>query len=91
MNLKNPFRRNARNNADDKSEPVFDMMRPWWAWGPLGLVLYGSHHSDTPVDPGQISPSRRCGPISTITATCRWWLWRLRRGWWRNLGPTPIQ
>lgn len=57
MNLKNPFRRNARNNADDKSEPVLDMMRPWWAWGPLGLMLYGSHHSDTPVGPGQIHHS----------------------------------
>ena len=54
MNLKNPFRRNARNNADDKSEAVLDVMRPWWAWGPLGLILYGSHHSATPVDPGQM-------------------------------------
>ena len=57
MNLRNPFRRNARNNADDKSEPILDVMRPWWAWGPLGLVLYGSHHSDTPMDPGQIHHS----------------------------------
>ena len=54
MNLRNPFRRNARSNADEKSDPMLDVMRPWWAWGPLGLVLYGSHHSDTPMDPGQI-------------------------------------
>ena len=54
MNLKIPFRRNARNNADDKSEPVLDAMRPWWAWGPLGLVWYGSHHADSQIDPGQI-------------------------------------
>ena len=54
MNLKNPFRRNARTNSDDKSESVFDVMRPWWAWGPLGLIWYGGHHSDTPMDPGQI-------------------------------------
>ena len=54
MNLRNPFRRNVRNSADDKSEPVLDVMRPWWAWGPLGLIWYGGHHSDTPMDPGQI-------------------------------------
>lgn len=54
MNLKNPFRRGTRSNADDKSEPVLDVMRPWWAWGPLGLMWYGGHSSGSNIDPGQI-------------------------------------
>ena len=54
MNLRNPFRRNARSIETDKSEAVYDVMRPWWAWGPLGLVWYGTHHSSHPGDPGQM-------------------------------------
>ena len=55
MNLKNPFRRGTRSNTDDKSEPVLDVMRPWWAWGPLGLMWYGGHHdSGSNIDSGQI-------------------------------------
>ena len=57
MNLKDPFRRNARNHADGKSEPVLDVMRPWWAWGPLGLIWYGSHDSGSHVDGGQFHHS----------------------------------
>jgi hypothetical protein len=53
MNLKNPFRRDARPNSADKSEPILDVMRPWWAWGPLGLIWYGGHDSGSHNDPGQ--------------------------------------
>ena len=53
MNLKNPFRRGARNNVDDKSEPILDVMRPWWAWGPLGLIWYGGHDTGSSIDAGQ--------------------------------------
>jgi hypothetical protein len=53
MNLKNPFCRDARPNSADKSEPILDVMRPWWAWGPLGLIWYGGHDSGSHNDPGQ--------------------------------------
>ncbi len=53
MNLKNPFRRDARPNSADKSEPILDVMRPWWAWGPLGLIWYGGYDSGSHNDPGQ--------------------------------------
>ena len=62
MNLKNPFRRGARNNVVDKSEPVLDVMRPWWAWGPLGLMWYGGgHDSGSSIDGGQFHNSGDAG------------------------------
>ena len=42
MGLMNAFR---RNKARAEGEAVHDVMRPWWAWGPLGLIWYGGHHN----------------------------------------------
>lgn len=53
MNLKNPFRGGGKAKQD--GEPVMDAMRPWWAWGPLGLVWFGSHHgAGSGIDSGHV-------------------------------------
>ena len=50
MGLRNPFR---RNRARDNDEALHVMPHPWWAWGPLGLVWYGTHGHN--VDAGHLN------------------------------------
>ena len=53
MGMKNPFRRRGDSKtAQPEGEAVMDAMRPWWAWGPLGLVWFGSHHGGSTIDSG---------------------------------------
>ena len=56
MNLANIFRRRAARKETSDSEAVMDTMRPWWVWGPIGFIWYGSHHNDAPADHGNIAP-----------------------------------
>lgn len=55
MSLKNPFRRGNSNKSRPEGESVMDVMRPWWAWGPLGLVWFWGHDSGSTIDAGHIS------------------------------------
>ena len=51
MGLKNPFRRSSAQR--EPGNGLHDVIRPWWAWGPLGLIWYGGHHdSGTMHHPG---------------------------------------
>ena len=54
MGLRNPFRRSSAQS--EPGNAVHDVMRPWWAWGPLGLIWYGGHHDagNTNIDPGMM-------------------------------------
>ena len=55
MNLTNPFRRGASSKAKPEGEAVMDVMRPWWAWGPLGLVWFAGHDTGSTIDAGHIN------------------------------------
>ena len=52
MGLRNPFR---RNRMRDENAALHGIHSPWWAWGPLGLIWYGSHGSSHNVDPGHMN------------------------------------
>ena len=57
MGMKNPFRRRGGSNkAQPEGESVLDVMRPWWAWGPIGLIWFGGigHHSGANIDAGHM-------------------------------------
>ena len=46
MGMKKLFRRGGDNSRSDL-EDVHAGMRPWWAWGPLGLVWFAGHSPDS--------------------------------------------
>ncbi len=52
MGLKNPFR---RNRAKAEAESLHIGTQHWWTWGPIGLILYGSHHNSSSMDPGHMN------------------------------------
>ena len=55
MGMKKLFRRrNAGSQPDVVDVPAG--MRPWWAWGPLGLVWFAGHGHDSGAntDPGHL-------------------------------------
>lgn len=51
----------GRNKARREDEAVHDVMRPWWAWGPLGLIWYGGTHDSHHIDTGQINQTHDGG------------------------------
>ena len=52
MGLRNPFR---RNRTREENEAMHGIHSPWWAWGPLGLIWYGSHGSSHNMDAGHLN------------------------------------
>ena len=46
MGVKRLFRRGGDNSRSDLVD-VPAGMRPWWAWGPLGLVWFAGHGPDS--------------------------------------------
>lgn len=44
-----------RNRTREENEAMHGMHSPWWAWGPLGLVWFGSHGSSHNVDAGHLN------------------------------------
>lgn len=52
MGMTNWFRRN-RDRAEN--EGLHGIHSPWWAWGPLGLIWYGSHGGSHNMDAGHVN------------------------------------
>lgn len=52
MGMTSWFRRN-RDRAEN--EALHGIHSPWWAWGPLGLIWYGSHSSSHNMDAGHLN------------------------------------
>ena len=48
--MKSPFAKFGRQRLD--KDNLNDPMRPWWAWGPLGLIWFGSTHDSTATSSG---------------------------------------
>ncbi len=44
-----------RNRTREENEAMHGLHSPWWAWGPLGLVWFGSHSSSHNVDAGHLN------------------------------------
>ena len=44
-----------RNRTREENEAMHGMHSPWWAWGPLGLIWYGSHGSSHNMDAGHMN------------------------------------
>lgn len=44
-----------RNRTREENEAMHGLHSPWWAWGPLGLVWFGSHGSSHNVDAGHLN------------------------------------
>ena len=44
-----------RNRTREENEAMHGMHSPWWAWGPLGLIWYGSHGSSHNTDAGHLN------------------------------------
>ena len=44
-----------RNRTREENEALHGMHSPWWAWGPLGLIWYGSHSSSHNMDAGHLN------------------------------------
>ena len=53
MGMKKLFRRRGAGSHSDTAD-VPSAMRPWWAWGPLGLVWFGGHHTGSNIDAGHL-------------------------------------
>ena len=64
MGMTSWFRRN-RDRAEN--EALHGMHSPWWAWGPLGLFWYGSHHDSHNVDGGHVNHPGDVGHINHPT------------------------
>ena len=44
-----------RTRTREENEAMHGVHSPWWAWGPLGLIWYGSHGSSHDVDAGHLN------------------------------------
>ncbi len=44
-----------RNRTREENEAMHGLHSPWWAWGPLGLIWFGSHGSSHNVDAGHLN------------------------------------
>ncbi len=63
MGLNSLFRRNNRPRREEDS--TYDVMRPWWAWGPIGLIWYAGHHDSTSnIDAGHMNHMGDAGHIN---------------------------